>query len=66
MLINNTPYVIQIRYGIILPVNIIRTVCKGRQICDMIKGNESDVADIVSEILAKKEFKFFILYCFQY
>ena len=24
------------------------------QICDMIKGNESDVADIVSDILAKK------------
>ena len=31
---------------------------------DMIKGNESDVADIVFEILAKKEFKFlcFILF----
>ena len=28
-------------------------------ICDMIKGNESDVADIVVEILAKKEVKFF-------
>ena len=31
------------------------------QICDMIKGNELDVANIVSEILAKKEFK---LFCF--
>ena len=28
-------------------------------ICDMIKGNELDVANIVFEILAKKEFKFF-------
>ena len=31
-------------------------------ICDMIKGNESDVADIVFEILAKKELKFFLFY----
>ena len=32
--------------------------------CDVIKGNELDVADIVSKILAKKEMKFlsFILY----
>ena len=29
------------------------------KICDMIKGNESDVADTVFEILAKNEFKFF-------
>ena len=36
-------------------------------ICDMIKGNESDVADIVFGILAKKAVKYaFILYCFQY
>ena len=28
-------------------------------ICDMIKRNESDVGDIVFEILAKKEDKFF-------
>ena len=27
--------------------------------CDMIKGNESDVADIGFEILAKKEFESF-------
>ena len=33
-------------------------------ICDMIKGNESDVANIVFKILAKKDFKFlcFILF----
>ena len=31
-------------------------------ICDMIKGNESDVGDIVLEILAKKEVKFFCFY----
>ena len=31
------------------------------QICDMIKENESDVADIV-EILAKKEFKILSFY----
>ena len=28
----------------------------------MIKGNESDVADIVFEILAKKVFKFLLFY----
>ena len=28
----------------------------------MIKGNESNVADIVSEILEKKEFKFLLFY----
>ena len=28
----------------------------------MIKGNESDVADIAFEILAKKEVKFFLFY----
>ena len=32
-----------------------------RDICDMIKGNESDVANIGFEILARKEFK---LFCF--
>ena len=30
-------------------------------ICDMIKGNESDVADIVFEILAKKEIPLFYI-----
>ena len=29
-----------------------------KQLCDMIKGNESDVANIVFEVLAFKEFKF--------
>ena len=35
-----------------------------RQICDMIKWNESDVADIAFEICAKKESQFccFILF----
>ena len=34
------------------------------QICDMIKGNESDVGDVVIEILAKTVFKFlcFVLF----
>ena len=32
--------------------------CK-MHICDKIKGNESDVADIVVEKLAKKELNFF-------
>ena len=34
------------------------------EICDMIKGNESDVGDIVLEILGKTAFKFlcFILF----
>ena len=31
-------------------------------LCDMIKGNESDVADIALDILAKKESQFF--FCF--
>ena len=35
--------------------NDIHIFCVKR-ICDMIKGNESDVTDIVFEILAKKEF----------
>ena len=30
---------------------------RGYNNCDMIKGNESDVADIVFEILAKRSFK---------
>ena len=33
-------------------------------ICDMIKGNELDVADICVEILAKKEVKFFCFIMF--
>ena len=33
-------------------------------ICDMIKGNESDIADIDFEILAEKEFKFFCVILF--
>ena len=37
---------------------MILQVITGSIICDMIKGNESDVADIVFEILAKKEFIF--------
>ena len=33
-------------------------------ICDMIKGNESDVADIVFKISAKQEVKFFCFILF--
>ena len=33
-------------------------------ICDMIKGNESDVGNIVLEILAKKGSKFFCFILF--
>ena len=38
--------------------------CKAKPICDMIKRNESDVGDVVFEILAKTVFKFlcFILF----
>ena len=35
-------------------------------ICDMIKRNESDVGNIVLEIMAKIVFKFFVLYCFYF
>ena len=33
-------------------------------ICDMIKRNESDIGDVVFEILAKTVFKFSVLYWF--
>ena len=60
-----------------IAIHLLRTVLRDRlknlssnnnhkcnRICDMIKGNESDVTDIVFEILDKKEFKFlcFILF----
>ena len=35
-----------------------------KDICDMIKGNDSDVTDIVFEILAKEEVKFFCFILF--
>ena len=50
------------------PVSILQTGMKVifcSLICDMIKGNELDVACIVYEILAKREFKSYVLYFFQ-
>ena len=36
---------------------------KSREICDMIKGNESDVGNIDFELQAKRDDKFLCLHC---
>ena len=49
-----------------LPAPLLWHRKKYRHICDMIKRNESDVGDIVFEIMAETVFKlFWIIYCFK-